>query len=595
MGQKAYLIAEEGNLAGTQIGLDEEDEWILGRDPDVCFYVLEDPMVSRKHLLIRQDGGVYTLENLSNTNPVAVNGEDVIDPVELQQNDMVQVGSTTFRFSLEEAPITEEPTRDLGEETEAKSESPLDAIEEEEISLGDLTFTNDIHTRWMIKIVAGPNTGAEFAIKEGQTYTIGKDPDAADILLQDLSVSRQHAKFHCSDEGVMSVEDLGSRNGVLINGAVCEGTQPVKSQDLVSLGTSACLIIDRTATSETIYSPPSMTTYTDHELSAEEKEAKEKEESELREELALKRNWKETFIPFKHIAIGCLVLLIVCSGVVGVISLFQSKPIQVAVQDNHGTIKKILKDFPAVTFSYDKNTGKLFLAGHVMTDVEYQELLYLVKSQQFVKSLDDNVVIDELVWENMNALLYKNPNWRSVLVTGTRPGHFVIKGYLQAMEERAKLTDYVNRNFPYLDKFVNEVVVENNLETNINSLLSEYNFDNVRFQLSNGEVVFAGRIDHTREAQFQKLLKGIDTLPGVRQIKNFVVPTTAVSSRQDLTSKYKVTGTSKYGNVNQFVLINGKILSIGEPLDGMVITAINPNSIFLEKEGMKYKIDYNLQ
>jgi hypothetical protein len=42
-------------------------------------------------------------------------------------------------------------------------------------------------------------------------------------------------------------------------------------------------------------------------------------------------------------------------------------------------------------------------------------------------------------------------------------------------------------------------------------------------------------------------------------------------------------------------LINGKILGPGDQLDGMNVTAINPSSVYLEKDGMKYKIDYNLQ
>jgi len=67
------------------------------------------------------------------------------------------------------------------------------------------------------------------------------------------------------------------------------------------------------------------------------------------------------------------------------------------------------------------------------------------------------------------------------------------------------------------------------------------------------------------------------------------------SSRIDLSGRYTVTGTSKFGDTNQFVLINGRILSVGDVLDGMNITQINPKSIILDKDGMKYKIDYNLQ
>ena len=48
-----FLVANEGPLAGLVIRMDEGDEWVIGRDPDVSFQVLEDPMVSRRHAVVR--------------------------------------------------------------------------------------------------------------------------------------------------------------------------------------------------------------------------------------------------------------------------------------------------------------------------------------------------------------------------------------------------------------------------------------------------------------------------------------------------------------------------------------------------------------
>ena len=79
----------------------------------------------------------------------------------------------------------------------------------------------------------------------------------------------------------------------------------------------------------------------------------------------------------------------------------------------------------------------------------------------------------------------------------------------------------------------------------------------------------------------------------MRLVKNFVVFTSETTSVIDLTSKYKVTGSSRLGNKSQYVVINGKILSAGESLDGMKIMEIAENSVFLEKDGIKYKINYN--
>ena len=52
-------------------------------------------------------------------------------------------------------------------------------------------------------------------------------------------------------------------------------------------------------------------------------------------------------------------------------------------------------------------------------------------------------------------------------------------------------------------------------------------------------------------------------------------------------------GSSIKDGKEAFVLINGKILSAGKMLDGMSITGITTKEIFLEKDGVKYKIDFN--
>ncbi len=84
-------------------------------------------------------------------------------------------------------------------------------------------------------------------------------------------------------------------------------------------------------------------------------------------------------------------------------------------------------------------------------------------------------------------------------------------------------------------------------------------------------------------------------LKGVRTVKNFVVYTTADTSRIDISSQYQVSGYSKKDDQNMFVVINGKILSVGEAIDGMKITGILPNMVLLEKDGLKFRINYNLQ
>jgi type III secretion system YscD/HrpQ family protein len=166
---------------------------------------------------------------------------------------------------------------------------------------------------------------------------------------------------------------------------------------------------------------------------------------------------------------------------------------------------------------------------------------------------------------------------------------------LQTLEQGQALSDYLNMNFPYLDRLDNQVVVESNLMTQVQSMLLERGFNNVTYQITDGEIVLSGRVDGKDSHRFDSLIKDFKALPGIRMLKNYVIYTTEDSSLVDLSSKYKVMGYSKKDGANQFIVINGKILSLGDNLDGMVITAISPTAVLLEKDGLKFKINYNLQ
>jgi type III secretion system YscD/HrpQ family protein len=558
-----YLIAEEGPLAGLILRFEEGDEWVIGRDPDEVELVLEDPMVSRKHVICRRAPEGYILENLSAVNPATQNGKIITEPVLLQEGDIIQVGNTFFRFS-ERAP-------------ESDQGSPL--FLEEASDLATLSMATPPDARWMIKVITGPNSGAEFFMQKGRSYIIGKDPEVCDIIFQDLSVSRQHAKITLDDEAQVTIEDLGSRNGTLVKGKQITEATPLHSQDLIALGTTSFMVIDREQSRQTIIAQAPV---------------QQSEEEELIE-TAPPKDWREMIIPKKHLifagVIGCALLVLV----VGMISLFQSEPLEAPPRHESEQVVEIVKKYPDVQFSYNDGSGKLFLTGHVLTPVEKQELVYQLNGLKFISSIEDTVVIDEYVWENMNALLMTNAAWMGVSIHSPTPGKFVVRGYLQTLDQAQALADYLNVNFPYLDRLDNQVVVESNLMTQVQSLLLERGYNNVSYQLTDGELVLSGRVDGKDTSRFDSLVKEFKALPGVRMLKNYVIYTTEESSLVDLSTKYKVMGFSKKDGTSQYIVINGKILTIGDLLDGMTITTISPTVVLLEKDGLKFKINYNLQ
>jgi hypothetical protein len=62
---------------------------------------------------------------------------------------------------------------------------------------------------------SGGGRAGEHFIPTGDRTTIGRSPDC-DIFLDDVTVSRQHAVLHRSNDG-FAIEDQGSLNGTFVN------------------------------------------------------------------------------------------------------------------------------------------------------------------------------------------------------------------------------------------------------------------------------------------------------------------------------------------------------------------------------------------
>ncbi|MFC9845560.1 FHA domain-containing protein [Streptomyces sp. NPDC060223] len=76
-----------------------------------------------------------------------------------------------------------------------------------------------------LQVVAGPDAGGVHLLHGGQ-IRIGRSADA-DVPLDDPDVSRLHAAITVTPEGRVSVADLGSTNGTVLNGTRV-GTRPVR-------------------------------------------------------------------------------------------------------------------------------------------------------------------------------------------------------------------------------------------------------------------------------------------------------------------------------------------------------------------------------
>jgi pSer/pThr/pTyr-binding forkhead associated (FHA) protein len=90
--------------------------------------------------------------------------------------------------------------------------------------------------------------GIELVVDNGETIAtrrlgrrilVGRAP-SADVRIDDPRVSRLHARIEMRDDGVY-VEDLGSRNGTLVDGAPVASSRQLANGDEITIGTASII------------------------------------------------------------------------------------------------------------------------------------------------------------------------------------------------------------------------------------------------------------------------------------------------------------------------------------------------------------------
>lgn len=622
-----YLIAQEGPLKGLVLDLEEGEEWVVGRDPDEADLLTDDHTVSRKHLRITKKDEEFFLKNLSRTNPTLVNDEPIQPNTPLKEGDKIRVGDNLFIFSDESAPISEVPEKkgkdpsggyddifgDLEEPELPPEPEPLEttppseplglSVEKEPAKTAYDTIFEDLDVEsempfnllaespLVLKVIGGPNAGAEIGLEKGRSYLLGKDSNSCDIVFQDLSVSRSHARLSISENGIIELEDLGSKNSTIVNGSPLTEKQIVTSQDLIAMGTTVFLIIDREAAQETIYSPI-LPAY-ESARTAERGAAALVEEEIVAAAEVEASDWKQEKIPGKHLVFAGAAAAVFLIVFLSFFSLFKSENIEIAEKLPHDALKEALANYPGVHYAFNPASQKLFLAGHVMTSVDYQELLFNLGQLPEITISENNIVIDEGVAKSMNDVLNAHTGWQGVAIMPSEPGRFIAYGYVKTSAEAGQIDEYLTVNFPYVDLLQNQIVVEDLLYMQIASMLRSGGFGALTAQMTNGNLLLGGTYPATHEAELNQLITEINKLHGVHSVRNFAVAASGQYISGDLSQQYAVTGTSMHDDRGYSAVINGRIYTLGQSLNGMEIISIQSNEILLEKDGLKYRISYN--
>lgn len=92
-------------------------------------------------------------------------------------------------------------------------------------------------------LVRSPGS-AERAVALPAELTVGRGTEAG-LALDDAGASRLHARIRLDDDGAALVEDLGSKNGLRLNGRRLQaGPSPLRPGDELTVGATALRFVD---------------------------------------------------------------------------------------------------------------------------------------------------------------------------------------------------------------------------------------------------------------------------------------------------------------------------------------------------------------
>jgi len=122
----------------------------------------------------------------------------------------------------------------MGDTTKVIPVVPEEVHHHAELDADDAAAVESLPANTALLIVQrGSGAGSRFLL-DADVTTIGRHPDS-DIFLDDITVSRHHAKFSRTADGI-TVQDLGSLNGTYVNRTLLDGVTTLKMGDEVQVG-----------------------------------------------------------------------------------------------------------------------------------------------------------------------------------------------------------------------------------------------------------------------------------------------------------------------------------------------------------------------
>ncbi|MCB9653069.1 MAG: FHA domain-containing protein [Deltaproteobacteria bacterium] len=211
----------------------QQDVISMGRDPTNDIQI---PLttVSRRHSRIFFEQGDYFLEDLGSTHGTQHNGRRLHAGERrlLRDNDQIDVMSFNITFkSASSTGLDRQP----GEKTEALARRMVQEV----LSSLDSSRT-DLPS---LRVMNGASEGLRYELKDQQAeIVIGRSPEC-DLAVDDQNMSRRHCLIKRSWHG-FTAQDLGSKNGVLVNDVRIDGAKMLKDGDELQMGGVRIVFID---------------------------------------------------------------------------------------------------------------------------------------------------------------------------------------------------------------------------------------------------------------------------------------------------------------------------------------------------------------
>ncbi|MGQ9657850.1 MAG: FHA domain-containing protein [Fimbriimonadales bacterium] len=243
----AWVRVLYGRNEGKDYPIDRDGAY-LGRDELADVPLRGDPQVAPRHAEIRMADGGYTLVPLA---PMAVNGQPVNAPVALTDGDMLQIGSFQVQFQLREGQAARAPRDGVrsplppppgvcpycGQRqdpltgacacTPVATPAPMQGF-----PTAPAPSTVAVAQATALVALSGALAGQRIVIPP-TGLTIGREAGNL-LVIPDPSVSRHHARI-ALENGTLVVYDLGSTNGVFVNGQRVQ-QRALRAGDLVRFG-----------------------------------------------------------------------------------------------------------------------------------------------------------------------------------------------------------------------------------------------------------------------------------------------------------------------------------------------------------------------